>query len=428
MQGIQFGWPQIIRLGMVQAALGAILVLMTSTLNRIMVVELMLPALVPAALVVLHYVVQILRPRLGHSIDSGGRRTPWILGGMSLLAVGAICVSVATMWIVSSPLLGTVLAIAGFAMVGLGVGTAATALLTLMALRVERERRTPAATLMWLMMMGGMALITHLAGGMLEPYSPTRLLAVTVAVCALALIFTLLGLFRLETDPGDPIAMRLPSQEVSFAEALAEVWQEPSARQFTLFLLVSMLACSLQDLILEPFAGSVMGLSPGASTRLSSLQHMGVVLGMLLVAGGQILSRGTALRPWCIAGCVSSAAALLGLAISGQVGLLWPVQANVFLMGIGNGVLTIAIIGHMMRHASEGGASREGLRIGLWGAAQALALALGSLAGALASDLARTLLPSGGAAYGVVFALAGLVFIVSARLAWRLSDVAALRS
>jgi BCD family chlorophyll transporter-like MFS transporter len=108
--------------------------------------------------------------------------------------------------------------------------------------------------------------------------------------------------------------------------------------------------------------------------------------------------------------------------------LLWPVQANVFLMGIGNGVLTIAVIGHMMRHASEGGASREGLRIGLWGAAQALALALGSLAGALASDLARTLLPSGGAAYGVVFALAGLVFIVSARLAWRLSDVAALRS
>ena len=71
-----FGWAQIIRLGMVQASLGAIVVLMTSTLNRIMVVELMLPAILPGALVALHYMVQISRPRMGHGSDQGARRTP----------------------------------------------------------------------------------------------------------------------------------------------------------------------------------------------------------------------------------------------------------------------------------------------------------------------------------------------------------------
>ena len=65
---------------------------------------------------------------------------------------------------------------------------------------------------------------------------------------------------------------------------MAEVWSEPTARHFTIFVFVSMLAFSAQDLILEPFAGSVFGLTPGASTQLSGLQHGGVLLGMLTVA------------------------------------------------------------------------------------------------------------------------------------------------
>ena len=70
------GWLGILRLGLVQTALGAIVVLTTSTLNRVMVVELALPAMLPGALVALHYGLQFLRPRWGHGSDSGGRRTP----------------------------------------------------------------------------------------------------------------------------------------------------------------------------------------------------------------------------------------------------------------------------------------------------------------------------------------------------------------
>ena len=89
-------WFAIMRLGLIQASLGAVVVLVTSTLNRVMIVELSLPALVPGALVALHYIIQVLRPRLGFGSDVGGRRTPWVLGGMALLALGGTGAAMAT--------------------------------------------------------------------------------------------------------------------------------------------------------------------------------------------------------------------------------------------------------------------------------------------------------------------------------------------
>ena len=246
----RFGWLQVVRLGMVQASLGAIVVLMTSTLNRVMVVELMLPALLPGALVALHYLVQVSRPRMGHGSDSGSRRTPWIIGGMAVLAAGAVSATLATLWITDSPVLGLLLATAGFVMIGLGVGAAGTSLLVLLAMRVADERRAAAATIVWLMMIVGFAVTAGAAGKMLDPYTPMRLLAVTLVVCALALIITVIALFRVESDPADGAAPRAPAQVVPFRVALADVWQESAARQFTVFIFISMLAYSAQDLIL----------------------------------------------------------------------------------------------------------------------------------------------------------------------------------
>lgn len=418
-----FGWLQVVRLGMVQASLGAIVVLMTSTLNRVMVVELMLPALLPGALVALHYLVQVSRPRMGHGSDQGMRRTPWIIGGMALLATGATSATLATMWIPDSPLLGTLLAFAGFVMIGLGVGAAGTSLLVLLAMRVDGQRRAAAATIVWLMMIVGFAVTAGTAGKLLDPYSPARLLAVTIAVCALALVVTLLALFRLESDPDGDAEPQTPTQVVPFRTALADVWHESAARQFTVFIFISMLAYSAQDLILEPFAGTVFGFTPGESTSLSGVQHGGVLAGMLLVAAvGSRFARGRAgsLRLWCVGGCIASAAALAGLAIAGHVGPPWPLKANVFLMGAANGAFSIAAIGQMMRLATEGRASREGVRMGLWGAAQAIAFGFGGLIGTAASDLAHWLIPSSGEAYGSVFALEALLFIMSALLASRI--------
>jgi BCD family chlorophyll transporter-like MFS transporter len=423
MSGAPFGWWAIVRLGLVQMSLGAIVVLTTSTLNRVMVVELALPALLPGLLVGVHYAMQGLRPRMGFGSDVGGRRTPWIAGGMLVLALGGVGAAGATALMAGQPVAGTVAAVLAFATIGVGVSAAGTSLLVLLAKRVPEARRAAAATIVWLMMIMGFAITAGVAGRLLDPYSPQRLIAVTGVVALCAVLLTLAALFRLE-GRAEPAAAAEPGQpRPRFREALAEVWAEPQARRFTVFVFVSMLAYSAQDLILEPFAGAVFGYSPGESTQLAGLQHGGAFAGMLLAAfaGSRLAGRqlGT-LRSWTIGGCLASALTLAGLAGAGLSDGDWPLRANVFALGVANGAFAIAAIASMMRLAGEGHARREGVRMGLWGAAQALAFGIGGLAGAAASDLARWLISTTGWAYASVFALEGLLFVASAALAARI--------
>ncbi len=142
----QLGWFGIFRLGLVQTALGAIVVLTTSTLNRVMVVEMAMPAMLPGVLVALHYMVQMLRPRMGHGSDVGGRRTPWIIGGMAILAAGGTLAALATALMGDRPVGGIALATVAFLLIGAGVGSAGTSLLVLLAKRVDPSRRAAAAT------------------------------------------------------------------------------------------------------------------------------------------------------------------------------------------------------------------------------------------------------------------------------------------
>jgi BCD family chlorophyll transporter-like MFS transporter len=208
----------------------------------------------------------------------------------------------------------------------------------------------------------------------------------------------------------------------AFRAALAQVWQEPAARRFTVFVFVSMLAYSMQDLILEPFAGAVFGYTPGESTQLAGLQHAGVFAGMLVVAlAASGMRRVGSLRAWSIGGCVASGVSLIGIAGAGIVGPGWPLQANVFALGVANGAFAVAAIGSMMDLAGEGRGGREGTRVGLWGAAQAIAFGLGGFAGTALSDFAHAFVAEPGAAYASVFAFEAALFAMSAVLAYGIS-------
>lgn len=424
-----FGWLSIIRLGLVQACLGSIVVITTSTLNRIMVVEHALPALLPGFLVALHYLVQVVRPRMGFGSDMGGRRTSWIVGGMVLLAFSGVLASVATVLMSSQLSLGIALAVLAFIGIGVGVSASGTSLLVLLAKRVQEQYRAPAATIVWMMMIVGFAVTAGTAGHLLDPYTPERLIQISVAIAVIAVIITIFAVWGLEgkvkTKSSASLTEEASTQAPSFKEALSQVWAEPVARQFTIFVFIAMLAYSSQDLILEPFAGTVFAFTPGQSTKLSGLQHGGVLAGMILVAlaGGAFRGKrfGT-LKTWTIGGCIASAIALLGLVIAGLIGPVWPIKSTVFLLGVANGAFSIAAIGSMMRLASEGREEREGTRMGLWGAAQALAFGAGGLAGTGASDLARWAIGNSGVAYAAVFAFEALMFLIAAWLAYRLAD------
>jgi len=410
------GWLGILRLGLVQAALGAVVVLTTSTLNRVMVVELALPAVLPGLLVGLHYAVQVLRPRFGHGSDSGGRRTPWLLGGMAALCAGGFLAAAAVALMTLSTGAGIALAVAAFLLIGGGVGAAGTTLLVLLAKRVAPARRAAAATAVWLTMIAGFALTAGVAGHFLDPFGPARLLAVAGTVSLAAFLIAALAVRGIEGPA--PAAAPAGGPPVRFRLALAQVWAEPRARRFALFVFVSMLAYSAQDLVLEPFAGLAFGLTPGASTQLSGLQHAGVLAGMLAVAA--LAGRRGPLRLWAAGGCLASALALLGLVAGAASGPGWPLAANVVLLGLANGAFAVGAIGAMMGFAGDGRPAREGVRMGLWGAAQAIAFGLGGLAGAGAADLARLLLGDPAAAYACVFAVEAALFLWAGALALRL--------
>lgn len=426
--GPYIGWLGIARLGLVQASLGAIVVITTSTLNRVMVVELALPALLPGILVALHYFVQISRPRFGHGSDAGGRRTPWIIGGIAALGAGGVLASVSVAVMASSTIAGVLLAVVAFLVIGLGVGASGTCLLVLLAARVDPSRRAAAATITWIMMIAGFAITAGIVGSVLDPFSMTRLIVITGIVALIALAVTVVALIGIE-PPGSVTvsAEDAPSaaeRRTEFATALADVVSEPLTRRFALFVFVSMLAYSAQDLVLEPFAGAVLGLTPGESTRLGGSQHAGVLLGMLLVAllgSLSALNSKRVLRSCMIGGCIASAVLLLGLGTAGFAGASWPLRMNVFLLGVANGAFAVAAIGSMMELVSRGHRDRDGTRMGVWGAAQAVAFGLGGVLGTAAVDLTRLLSGSTVAAYALVFVAQAVLFVTAALLAARLS-------
>jgi BCD family chlorophyll transporter-like MFS transporter len=448
-----FGWWQVARLGVVQACLGAMVVVATSTLNRIMVVELSLPALVPGLLVGFHYVVQMVRPRMGFGADQGRRCSPWMLGGVAVLAVGGTLAAWATAWMADHFWQGLAVCLMAFALIGLGVSACGTSLLALMAKRVPEDMRAPAATTVWVMMIMGFAITAVTVGKLIEPYTPERVIEVTAGLGVLICVLTTLSLWRLEGEGGAVVATAdsanavraanasnasnasnaldtasdmAPRQERNlrqFRAALAEAWADPQAKLFTVFVFLSMLAYSSQDLILEPFAGAIFGMSPGETTQLSGVHHSGVLGGMLWVAlvgsrwaGGRLGS----VPFWMVAGCLLSALAMTGLTVAGLQGGEWPLKANIVLLGLANGAFSIAAITTMMRLANAGNGHSQGTRMGLWGAAQAMAFGLGGVLGTALSDLAHRLLAAPGWAYSSVFSFEAVLFVVSALCAIRM--------
>ena len=413
---MNLSWLSIIRLGVVQMSLGAVVVLMTATLNRLMVVELALPAVLPGVLVGLHYGIQITRPNWGLRSDMGGRRTPWIISGMAILGIGGVLAAISIPILDNNFLLGMLTSLIAYILIGLGVGASGTSLLALLATSTKPRRRAAAATITWLMMIAGIAITAGATGVMLDPYSHALLIKIVAIISAGALALTIIAMWKVELYQNKSI----PKQETSFIKGISEIWSESKARNFAIFVFLSMTAYFMQELILEPYAGLVFGFTPGESTSLSGLQNGGVFLGMLCVG---IVCTGLnlgSLKIWIVSGCVGSAVSLLGIALLGMGAPGQYLSIAVICLGFFNGMFAVAAIGSMMSLAGQGRNSREGTRMGIWGAAQAIAAGFGGLLGAVSVDLMKLVSETEATAYGSVFLLEAAIFLVSATMAMKI--------
>ncbi|MAW45766.1 MAG: MFS transporter [Marinovum sp.] len=410
-------WLSIVRLGLVQMCLGAVVVLMTSTLNRLMVVELSLAATIPGALVAIHYLVQISRPKWGFLSDIQGNRTKWIILGMIILAVGANLAALCIPLYSFNATAATILSFFAYTLIGIGVGASGTSLLALLASHTIQHRRAAAATITWLMMIFGIAVTATVVGKLLEPYSVERLIKIVFGLTVVTVTITFISTLNIER--GLPTVNKNINKSQSFLTGLKVIWANSQTKRFSVFVFLSMTAYFMQELILEPYAGIVFSFTPGQSTSLSGMQNGGVFLGMLAVGIACTGFKFGALKNWVWAGCMGSCISLVFIALAGQSPEIVPLAPLVFALGIFNGMFAVAAIGSMMSLASQNNDRREGTRMGLWGAAQAIAAGFGGLLGTILVDLLRLANFSHADAYGTVFIFEAALFALAASIATR---------
>ena len=224
------GWGGLARLCLANMAIGGLAALPVNLFNRLMTVELALPALLPGLLVALHYAVQLSRPVFGHRSDAKGGRTPFILGGTAVVGLGLVI----TAWgIASAPSTAIALIawIIAYALIGFGIGAAGTSFLALLATAAPDERKGAAATFAWLMLIAGAIIASIGTGIALKPYSPERLMQVVPVVALACLALSMIATWGVEKRVG---TVPEPSQP-KLGPALRETFADPAARAFTGF-------------------------------------------------------------------------------------------------------------------------------------------------------------------------------------------------
>ncbi len=427
-------WFSILRLGLVQLCIGSSVVIPLSTLNRLMKVELALPATIAGFLIALHYAVQLTRVNWGYLSDKTQNRSQWIIFGMLILGIGGVLASVSIPLIESNFAYGIMLALFSYTLIGFGVGAAGTPLLALLASYSSKSQKGFAASITFLMMILGLAITGITAGIILDPYSHQKLMKITASLAIITNILSYLSLKNLEKSLLNNADARIPNSiryDVPFLTGIKKIWMEREARLFTIFIFISMGAFSMQDPILEPFAGEVFGFAVGESTKLDGLHKVGTLIGIILIIlclskfrigfGSFSIFKNERLgseKLWLITGCLFSALSLFIISLLGLTyrdpGIL---NSVVFFFGISNGVFTAGILGTMLHLASRGsGDNNTGTRMGIWGAAQAYATMIAVFFSTVLVDILGLMMNSLSSVYGIVFLTAASFFIAAAFL------------
>ena len=427
-------WFSIFRLGLVQLCIGSSVVIPLSTLNRLMKVELALPATIAGFLIALHYAVQLTRVNWGHLSDKSRNRSQWIVLGMLILGIGGILASASIPLIESRFSYGIMLALLSYSLIGFGVGAAGTPLLALLATYSSKSQKGFAASITFLMMILGLAITGITVGIILDPYSHQKLIKITSSLAILTNIISFLSLRNLERslqNSSNALTQNTINSDVPILEGIKKVWMERDARLFTIFIFISMGAFSMQDPILEPFAGEVFGFTVGESTKLDGFHKIGTLLGIISIVlclskfkigfGSLSIVKNERLgseKLWLITGCLFSA---LSLFIISLLALTFAessaLNSVVFFFGISNGIFTAGVLGTMLHLASRGSSdNKEGTRMGIWGAAQAYATMIAVFFSTVLVDILGLIMTSIPSVYGIVFLTAACFFIASAYL------------
>ncbi|MBM3126743.1 MAG: BCD family MFS transporter [Chloroflexi bacterium] len=400
-----------IQLGLIHVAVAMTLVPINSTLNRVMIKELALSATLVAILASLPYLFSPIQMAIGSYSDRhpvlGFRRTPYILAGLILCVLGVI-VSPQVAFLISRDFaLGILAGLAAFGAWGMGFNLASVSYLSLAAeLSGEGGRGKTIAT-MWFMMIVSIIATAIALSLMVDPYTPERLIRSFEIVAFAALVFGLLGLFKLE-ERFDNLAHQAGSENYSLREMVSAITANPVARSFFLYLLLLLAAILGQDVLLEPFGAEAFGMTVTQTTRITSVWGT-FVLAAILVAG--LLEGRASKKIVAQIGNLGALAGFLLIVISGiraDGNLFW---AGVILLGFGTGLSTVANLSLMFELTAPG---KVGLYIGAWGFSNALSRLTGSVLGGVVRDVVTGISGHALSGYLVVFGIEALMLLAAA--------------
>lgn len=370
---------QILRLSLFQVSVGMASVMLLGTLNRVMIVELSVPAMIVAIMIALPVLIAPFRAVLGFRSDThrsaiGWKRVPFIWFG-SLCQMGGLAVMPFALIVLSGDQTlgpswaGEVLAAFAFLMTGLGMHMTQTAGLALASDLADDETRPRVVSLLYVMYLLGMGLSALLAGWLLRDFSNLVLIRVVQGAALVGLGLNLVALWKQEHMRPMSVAERAAPRP-AFSSAWSDFMATQSAARWILVVFVGTLAFNMQDVLLEPYGGEVLGLSVGKTTWLTAAWSFGALLGLAFAArqlrGGMAPHRLMILGIWI--GMIAFGAVILS-ALGHSMMLFF---AGATLIGLGSGLFAVATLINAMNLPVLNDAGR-GLALGAWGAAQATA-------------------------------------------------------
>lgn len=429
----QLPWSRIVRLSLFQVSCGMALVLLNGTLNRVMIIELNVPAWLVAVMVALPMLFAPFRAFIGFRSDHhrsaiGWRRVPFIWMG-SLLQFGGLAIMPFALLLLSGDgnapeWLARAAAALAFLLTGLGLHTSQTAGLALATDVAPEEKRPQVVAILYVVLLLGMVFSALLFGLLLSDFTQLKLIQVIQGAAMLTMVLNCLALWKQESRRPD----RHNTLRPQFRDTWARYSEATQGRRFILAIMLGTAGFTMQDILLEPYGAQVLGLSVSATTLLTAIVAGGSLAAFVVAA--RRLQRGA--HPTRVA----ASGVLIGIVAFSMVIFADPLEsaalfrAGTALIGFGSGLFAVSTLIMAMTMVDE---EHTGLSLGVWGAAQATAAGLGIALGGLLRDSINQLASSGylgealsgmATGYSVVYHLEIALLFMALATMGRLTSVA----
>lgn len=380
---------RLLRLSLFQVTVGMALVLLVGTLNRVMIVELSVPASLVGTMLALPIIFAPFRALIGfksdvHKSALGLRRMPYIwkgtlyqFGGFAIMPFALLVLSGygeafdAPLWI------GYSSAGLSFLLVGAGVHMVQTVGLALATDLVDETDQPKVVGLMYVMLLFGMVLSAIIYGTLLENYSPGRLIQVIQGTAVVTVALNFLAMWKQEARDRVRAQAMATAPDVSFRDAWAQLMQNAGMLRLLIVIAVGTFGFGMADVLLEPYGGEALGLSVASTTKLTALLASGTLLGFGIAS--RTLSNGSTPSATSLTGALIGIPGFAAIIFSAYGGGTAAFLAGTLMIGLGAG-----LFGHSTLTATMRVAPREkvGLALGAWGSVQATAAGIGmALAG-----------------------------------------------